>query len=128
PCGLRPEGIVPAYGMAETTVAVSFTECGRGLTVDEVDADLLAILHRAVPASRGRTRRLASVGRLLKGLEGRIVGQDGDVLPSRGVGVIQVRGEPVTLGYTTAAGFVAAQDQQGWYDTGDPGYLTETGK
>jgi fatty-acyl-CoA synthase len=125
--GLRPEAIVPAYGMAETTVAVSFTECGRGLTVDEVDADLLAQLHRAIPASRGKTRRLASVGRPLKGLEARIIDQDGDVLPTRGVGVIQVRGEPVTLGYTTTAGFIAAQDLEGWYDTGDLGYLTETG-
>ena len=32
-------------------------------------------------------------------------------------------GEPVTLGYTTAAGFIAAQDEQGWYDTGDLGCL-----
>jgi fatty-acyl-CoA synthase len=127
PFGLRPEAIVPAYGMAETTVAVSFTECGRGLMVDEVDADLLAVLHRAVPASTGKTRQLACVGRLLKGLEARIVDQDGDVLPTRGVGVIHVRGEPVTLGYTTAAGFIAAQDLQGWYDTGDLGYFTETG-
>jgi fatty-acyl-CoA synthase len=127
PFGLRPEAIVPAYGMAETTVAVSFTECGRGLMVDEVDADLLAMLHRAIPASRGKTRRLASVGRPLKGLEARIVGQDGDVLPTRGVGVIEVRGEPVTLGYTTTGGFIAAQDQEGWYDTGDLGYFTETG-
>ena len=127
PFGLRPEAIVPAYGMAETTVAVSFTECGRGLMVDEVDADLLAMLHRAIPASRGKTRRLASVGRPLKGLEARIIDQDGGVLPTRGVGVIQVRGEPVTLGYTTNAGFIAAQDQEGWYDTGDLGYFTETG-
>jgi fatty-acyl-CoA synthase len=127
PFGLRPEAIVPAYGMAETTVAVSFTECGRGLMVDEVDADLLALLHRAIPASRGKTRRLASVGRPLKGLEARIVDQDGDVLPTRGVGVIEVRGEPVTLGYMTTGGFIAAQDQEGWYDTGDLGYFTETG-
>jgi fatty-acyl-CoA synthase len=127
PFGLRPEAMVPAYGMAETTVAVSFTECGRGLSVDEIDADLLAVLHRAVPASKGRTRRLASLGRPLKGLEARIVDQDGDMLPARGVGVIEVRGEPVTLGYTTAAGFIAAQDAEGWYDTGDLGYLTEAG-
>ena len=127
PFGLRPEAIVPAYGMAETTVAVSFTDCGRGLMVDEVDADLLALLHRAIPASRGKTRRLASVGHPLKGLEARIVDQDGDVLPTRGVGVIEVRGEPVTLGYMTTGGFIAAQDQEGWYDTGDLGYFTETG-
>src|SRR6201999_1983845 len=127
PFGLRPEALVPAYGMAETTVALSFTECGRGLIVDEVDADLLAVLHRAVPASRGKTRRLASLGRPLKGLEARIVDQDGKVLPARSVGVIHVRGEPVTLGYTTIAGFMAAQDQEGWYDTGDLGYFTETG-
>jgi fatty-acyl-CoA synthase len=127
PFGLRPEAILPAYGMAETTVAVSFTQCGTGLTVDEVDAHLLAVLRRAVPATHGRTRRFASLGRLLKGLEARVVDVDGAVLPARGVGVIEVRGEPVTLGYTTAAGFVSAQDDDGWYNTGDLGYLTEAG-
>ncbi|QNI06982.1 fatty acyl-AMP ligase [Mycobacterium kubicae] len=127
PFGLRPEAILPAYGMAETTVAVSFTECGAGLVVDEVDADLLAVLQRAVPASRGKTRRLATLGPLLSGLEARVVDEDGNIQPVRGVGVIQVRGEPVTLGYVTMAGFVSALDDQGWYDTGDLGYLTETG-
>jgi fatty-acyl-CoA synthase len=128
PFGLRPEAMVPAYGMAETTVALSFTECGRGLIIDEIDADLLAALHRAVPASRGKTRRLASLGRPLKGLEVRIVDQRGKKLSARHVGVIHVRGEPVTLGYTTTNGFVSAQNRQGWYDTGDLGYLTETGE
>ena len=127
PFGLRPEAILPAYGMAETTVAVSFTECGAGMVVDEVDADLLAVLHRAVPATRGKTRRLATLGCPLSGTEARIVDEDGDVLPARGVGVIHVRGESVTQGYTTVGGFVSAQDEHGWYDTGDLGYLTETG-
>jgi fatty-acyl-CoA synthase len=128
PFGLKPEAIVPAYGMAETTVAVSFSECAGGMVVDEVDADLLALLHRAVPATKGHTRRLVSLGRPLPGLEIRIVGEDGAQLPTRGVGVIEVRGAAVTDGYTTAAGFLAAQDERGWYDTGDLGYLTETGE
>ena len=127
PFGLRPEAILPAYGMAETTVAVSFSECGGGLVIDEVDADLLAVLHRAVPATTGNTRRLASLGPLLRGLEARIVDEDANVLPTRGVGVIQVRGEPLTAGYSTRAGFTSAQDEHGWYDTGDLGYLTENG-
>src|SRR6202011_4699155 len=36
PFGLKPQAIIPAYGMAETTGAVSFPECGTGLAVDEV--------------------------------------------------------------------------------------------
>jgi fatty-acyl-CoA synthase len=127
PFGLKPEAIIPAYGMAETTVAVSFSECGGGMIVDEVDADLLAVLHRAIPATKGHTRRLATLGKPLQGLELRVIDEDGSVLPPRGVGVIEVRGEPVTKGYTTVAGFLPAQDQGGWFDTGDLGYLTETG-
>jgi fatty-acyl-CoA synthase len=127
PFGLRASAVLPAYGMAETTLAVSFSECNAGLVVDEVDADLLAALRRAVPAPRGNTRRLASLGPLLDGLEIRIVDEDGNVLPTRGVGVIELRGEPVTPGYITMGGFIPAQDEQGWYDTGDLGYLMDNG-
>ena len=127
PFGLRPDAILPAYGMAETTLAVSFSACGAGLVVDEVDADLLAALRRAVPASKGNVRRLATLGPLLQELEARIVDEDGNVLPARGVGVIELRGESLTPGYVTMGGFVSAQDENGWYDTGDLGYLNEQG-
>ena len=125
PFGLQPEAILPAYGMAETTLAVSFSECGAGLVVDEVDADLLAALRRAVPATKGNTRRLASLGPLLEGLEARIIDEQGNVMPARGVGIIELRGEPLTPGYITMGGFIPAQDEHGWYDTGDLGYLMD---
>ncbi|MFN8088750.1 MAG: fatty acyl-AMP ligase [Mycobacterium sp.] len=127
PFGLRSSAILPAYGMAETTLAVSFSECNAGLVVDEVDADMLAAIRRAVPASKGNTRRLATLGPLLTDLEARIVDEDGNVLPSRGVGIIELRGESLTPGYITMGGFVPAQDENGWYDTGDLGYLTDEG-
>lgn len=128
PFGLRPDAVLPAYGMAESTVAVSFSKCGGGLVVDEIDSDLLAALRQAVPAAKGgRTTRLACLGPVLDGLEARIIGDNGELLTPRGVGVIELRGAPVTNGYITQGGFAEAQDDQGWYDTGDLGYLTETG-
>ena len=127
PFGLKPEAILPAYGMAETTLAVSFSECGAGLVVDEVDADLMAALRRAVPATKGNTRRLASLGPLLEGLEARIIDEQGNVMPARGVGIIELRGEPLTPGYITMGGFIPAQDEHGWYDTGDLGYQMDNG-
>jgi fatty-acyl-CoA synthase len=127
PFGLRSEAILPAFGMAETTVAVSFSQCGGGLVVDEVDADMLCVLHRAVPATTGNTRRLASLGPPLDGVQARVVDEDGVVLPARGVGLIEVRGDAVTSGYVTVGGFVPTQDEQGWFSTGDLGYLTEQG-
>lgn len=86
PFGLKPEAIMPVYGMAETVLATAFTPVETGLYVDEVDADLLAALHRAVPATRGNTRRLASLGPLLDGIEIRIVDEHGAVLPPAGSG------------------------------------------
>ena len=127
PFGLNRTAILPAYGMAETVLAVSFSKCGAGLVVDEIDADLLAALRQAVPATKGNTRRLASLGPLLEGIEIRIVDEHGNSLPARGVGVIQLRGEPVTPGYLTMAGFLPAQDEHGWYDSGDLGYQMEDG-
>jgi fatty-acyl-CoA synthase len=127
PFGLRPDAILPAYGMAETTVAVSFTECGAGLVVDEIDVDLLSALRRAVPTTNGKTTRLATLGPVLEGMEARVVDERGDVVPPRAVGVIEVRGDSVTRGYITKNGPIATQDEDGWYDTGDLGYLTENG-
>ena len=44
-----------------------------------------------MPATKGNTRRLASLGPLLKDLEARIIDEHGNVMPARGVGVIELR-------------------------------------
>lgn len=125
PFGLDPLSLAPVYGMAETTLAVSIPDPDQGQVVDVVDADLLETLGRAVPSSRGNTRVLATLGRFVPGLEGRVVDKEGQVLTARGVGIIEVRGKAVTPGYVTVDGPVSTLDADGWLDTGDVGYITE---
>lgn len=125
--GLNPTAIAPGYGMAETTLAVSIQEPDQGLVVDVVDADLLEVMHTAVPATKGNLRTLATLGTLVPNLEARVVDAEHRTLPPRGVGVIEVRGKAVTPGYITVAGPEPAQAQDGWLDTGDIGYFTEEG-
>jgi len=126
--GLDPMALAPVYGMAETTLAVSVPDPGHGQVLDIVDPDLLEAGGIAVPTTRSNGRRLATLGHLVPGLEGRVVGRDGQVLPPRGVGIIQLRGKAVTSGYLTVDGPVAAQNADGWFDTGDVGYFTEEGR
>ena len=71
PFGLKPEAIIPAYGMAETTVAVSFSECGGGMVVDEVDESRPALESALATDFLGGSTRIslklaAAIGRFIR--------------------------------------------------------------
>ncbi|MBE8521504.1 fatty acyl-AMP ligase [Amycolatopsis sp. H6(2020)] len=126
------ECVFPAYGMAEATLAVSFAPLFTGLTLDVVEADALEADNRAVPVPEGDPRRgtddvrsFAVLGRPLDGLEAEIVDEAGSPLGERQVGEIRLRGEAVTPGYLTMDGPLATQDDAGWLNTGDLGYLVD---
>ena len=120
--GLRPESVLCAYGMAETALGVAFAPVETGLAVDEIDADDLETRRLATP---GTGRSFPKLGPPLPGIEVRVVADDGAVLGERQVGVLQLRGPSVTPGYLTVHGPVATQDAEGWFDTGDEGYLAD---
>jgi fatty-acyl-CoA synthase len=125
--GLRATSVVCAFGMAESTLAVSFAPLNRGVETDAVDADELERDRRAVPVDPGsaRARRFVLLGKALPGLEVGVVDDSGRPLGPRQVGQLRVRGEAVTPGYLTVNGPVPAQDPDGWLATGDDGYLVD---
>ncbi|MGH3788074.1 MAG: fatty acyl-AMP ligase [Pseudonocardiaceae bacterium] len=125
--GLPEHCMVCAYGMAETTVGVSFAPLGIGMQVDTVDADALEARRVAVPAgpSDPHGREFPRLGPPLPGIEVQVVAEDGRPLGEREVGRLQLRGESVTREYLTTAGPLPTQDADGWLDTGDEGYLAE---
>ena len=125
--GLDPRGAFCMFGMAEATLAVSFPEVGKGMTVDEVDRRALEYERLAAPTARGaRSRRLARLGRPLDGLEIRIVDPaNGERMRDREVGELEVRGNSVTPGYYKRPDLTRSTFRDGWLRTGDLGYLVD---
>ncbi|MFD1148401.1 fatty acyl-AMP ligase [Saccharothrix hoggarensis] len=125
--GLRPECVLCAYGMAETTLGVAFAPVFTGLSVDVVDPEELEGGRRAVPVpgDSPNARAFPLLGPPLPGLEVQVVDESGAVRGEREVGQLRVRGEAVTPGYLTVNGPLATQDADGWLDTGDEGYVVD---
>jgi fatty-acyl-CoA synthase len=126
PYGFRPTTFVPSYGMAETTLAVSFAPLDTGVEVDVVDRRRMADEQLAVPSSDSdpeRTRGFVVCGSPLPGHSAEIRDDSGRALPERSIGRIFVHGPSVMAGYFEQPEATRrVLDDRGWLDTGDLGY------
>ena len=128
--GFRGSAFVASYGLAESTLAVSFATLETGLEVDCIDRTQYTLHQRAVPAkgngSALNARPFAICGRALPGH--RIVIRDdrGASLADRQIGTIHIKGPSVMTGYfqdTDTSSKAISED--GWLDTGDMGYMID---
>jgi len=124
PAGLRPHAILPCYGLAEATLAVSFVALDEPLHVDRIAAaDYHADGHARPARDDEPELRFVSCGRPLPGHEILIVDDAGAPLPERRVGHILVRGPSLGDGYEHDPEASAAAFTPQGLRTGDRGYL-----
>jgi fatty-acyl-CoA synthase len=128
--GFDARAFVPSYGLAEATLAVSFTPLGVGLSIDTVDRELYESTGRAVSAAADgagrKVRSFAKCGRPLPGYAIEIRDDTGTVLPERSIGGVVINGPSLMRGYFDDPDRTrAVLGEDGWLDTGDMGYLVD---
>ncbi|HET9751734.1 MAG TPA: fatty acyl-AMP ligase [Myxococcales bacterium] len=126
PAGLRPEAMLPCYGMAEATLAMSFMPLHEPVRTDRIDPDRYHADRKAVPvADGGAALEVVNCGRTFSGHE--ICAQDehGGILPDRQVGELCFRGPSVSAGYWENPEATRAAFRDGWLHTGDLGYVAD---
>lgn len=125
-CDLAEEAMLPCYGMAEATLAISFIDVDGKMPFNVVDADAFQEdgTVSAPQSDDAATFEHVSCGVPFPDHEIGIFSDDGVMLGESREGEIRVRGASNTVGYfdnpeATAAAFLP----DGWLRTGDLGYI-----
>ncbi len=125
PRGFRPESYVPCYGLAESSVALTFPPINRPPAIDRIYRSAFEQEGRAVPAAANETNvlRFVANGRALPEHEVRIVDESNRDVGERVQGRLIFRGPSKTGGYfRNPEATAAVVDADGWMDSGDLAY------
>jgi fatty-acyl-CoA synthase len=127
PAGFNEKAFLACYGMAECSLAISFSPLFEGHSTDCVDGDHHSDYQEALPIANfenpGRARCFVECGKPLPEYEVEIRDDAGSVLTDRHSGSIFVRGDSVMSGYFNEAEETARTlSEDGWLNTGDVGY------
>lgn len=127
PVGFDHKAFILAYGMAENTLAVSFSPLWTAPRFERVRFDALtadSIAERADPEDSSAVT-LANCGRAFAGHEIKILDSDGAECEPRRVGEIVIRGPSLMQGYYNDHLATDAAIRNGWLHTGDLGFLLD---
>ncbi len=124
PFGLREKALAVSYAMAENTFAVTQTPLGAPPRIDTIEVAAIQERGEAIPSEEGK--RLVSCGAAIEDVELRIQDAEQKLLPERHVGEIALRSPFMLSGYYKRPDLTQqAITPDGWYLTGDMGYLAD---
>ncbi len=126
PYGLRYTALQTSYAMAENTFAVTQSDLSRPPVLDAIQRTAFLTQHRAIPAEDESDRLvMMSSGRPIANTRVRIVDDQGRDVPPRTVGEIAIRSNCMLTGYYNRPDLTEKAFLDGWYLTGDYGYMVD---
>jgi acyl-CoA synthetase (AMP-forming)/AMP-acid ligase II len=128
PYKLNQTAISTAFGMAEMGSGITYFQATNTTPLKFFSVDRRALAGSLVHVNPDNPNSIIfmSLGSVIGGVSIRIVDDENNLLPSETIGHFQVKGAAVSPGYyknpqANQAAFLA----DGWFDTGDLGFISE---
>jgi len=123
--GLKLESLQTSYAMAENVFSVTQSPLGSVPVADEIDREAFMVERVVKSPFDGRpSMRMMSSGRPLANVKVKIVNEQGQGLPERAIGEIALQSDCMLNGYYNRPDLSEKAFLDGWYLTGDYGYIS----
>jgi fatty-acyl-CoA synthase len=124
--GLRTSALTTCYAMAENVFAVSQGGILEPVNIDKISQRSLFTDRKAVPADSTEDMiNMLSAGRPIENTSIKIVNQIKETVGERILGEIAILSDCMLTGYYNRPDLSAKAFDDGWYLTGDLGYLAD---
>ncbi len=123
--GLRYESLQTSYAMAENVFCVTQSPLGKETVVEEIDRESFMVERLAKsPLDDRPSMKMMSSGRPIENVKLKIIDEHGQDLPERMIGEIAIQSNCMLTGYYNRPDLSEKAFFDGWYLTGDYGYIS----
>ena len=123
--GLAPEALQTSYAMAENVFAVTQSRLGNLPVVEEIDREAFMSERVANDPLDGRpSMKMMSSGQPLENVKINVLDENGNGVPERVIGELALHSDCMLTGYFNRPDLTEKAFRDGWYLTGDYGYIS----
>ena len=123
--GLKLESLQTSYAMAENVFGVTQSRLGKLPVVEEIDRDSFMVECVAKsPFDARPSMKMMSSGQPLENVKVKVLDENGSEVPERVIGELALQSDCMLTGYFNRPDLTEKAFRDGWYLTGDYGYIS----
>ncbi len=123
--GLKREALQTSYAMAENVFCVTQSSLGGVPVVEEIDREAFMVERVAKsPVADRPAMKMMSSGQPLENIGVKVLDENGNEVPERMIGELALQSDCMLTGYFHRPDLTEKAFRDGWYLTGDYGYVS----
>ena len=124
--GLKFEALQTSYAMAENVFGVTQSRLGSVPVVEEIDREAFMVERVArSPLDGHSSMKMMSSGQPLENVKVKVLDENGNEVPDCVIGELALHSDCMLTGYFNRPDLTEKAFRDGWYLTGDYGYISQ---